>query len=347
MMRRKVTPEMEGSIHSLHIAIALLALLFVVGVGGYIFLEGYSFIDALYMTVITTSTVGYREVKPLTDAGKIFTILLIISSFGIFVFALSNLTRYLLDGIFRNAFLVRRIKRRISKLDKHVILCGFGRNGRQAARELRDHGERFVVIESDPHKLEELEDEIGDYLLIEGDATHEEVLLEAGVERAKALITTLPNDADNLLITISALQFNKDLKIISRASDEKAEKKLKRAGATNVIMSDRLGGQRMAKLVVQPDVVEFLEKIMLQSHSDVNLEEISCEEMCEMFANKSIRELGIRNRSGANIIGMKKDGEYLFNPDPDTVLSRADKLFVLGTPDQIAQMKKLLISGHL
>ncbi len=344
MMRRKVTPEMEGSIHSLHIAMVLLALLFVVGVGGYILLEDYSFLDALYMTVITTSTVGYGEVKTLSDPGKVFTILLIISSFGIFVFALSNLTRYLLDGIFRNAFLVRRIKRKISKLEKHVILCGYGRNGRQAARELRDHGQRFVIIENNPHKLEDIEEE-GDYLVIEGDATHEETLLEAGVERASALITTLPNDADNLLITISALQFNPELKIISRASDEKVEKKLKRAGATNVILSDRLGGQRMAKLVVQPDVVEFLEKIMLQSHSDVNLEEISCEEMCDLFANKSIRELGIRDRSGANIVGMKKNGEYLFNPDPDTVLMRTDKLFVLGSPQQIAQLKELLVSG--
>lgn len=343
-MRRKVTPEMEGSIHSLHIAMVLLALLFVVGVGGYILLEDYSFLDALYMTVITTSTVGYGEVKTLSDPGKVFTILLIISSFGIFVFALSNLTRYLLDGIFRNAFLVRRIKRKISKLEKHVILCGYGRNGRQAARELRDHGQRFVIIENNPHKLEDIEEE-GDYLVIEGDATHEETLLEAGVERASALITTLPNDADNLLITISALQFNPELKIISRASDEKVEKKLKRAGATNVILSDRLGGQRMAKLVVQPDVVEFLEKIMLQSHSDVNLEEISCEEMCDLFANKSIRELGIRDRSGANIVGMKKNGEYLFNPDPDTVLMRTDKLFVLGSPQQIAQLKELLVSG--
>jgi voltage-gated potassium channel len=336
---------MEGSIHSLRWAMILLVALIFFGVAGFMLLEGYSFIDALYMTVITISTVGYREVRPLSDPGKIFTILLIISSFGIFVFAISNLTRYLLDGIFRNAFLVRKIKRKIEKLDKHVILCGYGRNGRQAARELRDHGREFVIIENDPLKLEAIEDE-GDFLVIEGDATHEESLLEAGVEKASALITTLPNDADNLLIVISASQFNGHLTIISRASDEKTEKKLKRAGATNVIMSDRLGGQRMAKLVVQPDVVEFLEKIMLQSSSDVNLEEISCEEMCELFDGKSIRELGIRNKSGANIIGMKKDEDYLFNPDPDVVLEKADKLFVLGSPEQIRLMKKILKTGE-
>jgi voltage-gated potassium channel len=346
MMHRKLTAEMEGSIHSFRLAMLLLVVLILLGITGFMVLEGYSFIDAAYMTVITISTVGYREVYPLSDAGKIFTIVLIISSFGIFVFAISNLTKYLLDGIFRNAFLVRKIKRKIEKLDKHVILCGYGRNGRQAAFELRDHGKDFVIIENDPLKLESLEGE-GDFLVIEGDATHEDSLLEAGIERASALITTLPNDADNLLIVISALQFNKDLKIISRARDDKTEKKLKRAGATNVIMSDRLGGQRMAKLVVQPDVVEFLEKIMLQSSADVNLEEISCEEMCEMFDGKSIRELGIRNKSGANIIGMKKEGEYIFNPDPDVLLVKADKLFVLGSPDQIRLMKKILKTGEV
>ncbi len=346
-MQHEVTAEMKGSIHSLRWAVILLVGIFVAGIAGFMVMEGYSFIDAVYMTVITISTVGYREVHPLSDTGKIFTVLLIISSFGIFVFAISNLTRYLLDGIFRNAFLVRKIKKRIEKLEKHVILCGYGRNGRQAARELRDHGQEFVILESDPLKLEEIEEEEEDFLVIEGDATNEERLIEAGVEKAAALITTLPNDADNLLLVISARQLNPDLKIISRASDEKAEKKLKRAGATNLIMSDRIGGQRMAKLVVQPDVVEFLEKIMLQSVSDVNLEEIACAEMCGMFDGKSIRELGIRNKSGANIIGMKKRGEYIFNPDPDVLLERDDMLFVLGSPSQIAQMKKILRTGKV
>ncbi len=343
-MQENITAEMKGSIHSLRWAVILLVGIFITGIAGFMVLEGYSFIDAVYMTVITISTVGYREVHPLSDVGKIFTVLLIISSFGIFVFAISNLTRYLLDGIFRNAFLVRKIKKKIEKLEKHVILCGYGRNGRQAAHELRDHGREFVILESDPAKLEEMEEE-GDFLAIEGDATNEERLIEAGVEKAEALITTLPNDADNLLIVISARQLNPDLKIISRASDEKTEKKLKRAGATNVIMSDRIGGQRMAKLVVQPDVVEFLEKIMLQSASDVNLEEISCAAMCEMFDGKSIRELGIRNKSGANIIGMKKREDYIFNPDPDVLLEKDDKLFVLGSPRQIALMKKILRTG--
>ncbi len=346
MHRHQITSETESSKLSLRLAIILLIALVTLGISGYMVLEGYSFLDAFYMTMITVSTVGFREVKTLSDPGKIFTILLIIFSFGIFVFAISNLTRYLLEGIFRNTFLLKRIKNKIRKLENHIILCGYGRNGRQAAKELKDHGKDFVVIENNPLHLEDLEDE-RNFLVIEGDATQEEVLLEAGLQRSGALITTLPNDADNLLIVITARQFNPGMTIISRASDERAEKKLKRAGATNVIMSDKIGGQRMAKLVVQPDVVEFLEKIMLQSTSDVNLEEISCDEMCTLFHHKSIRELGIRNKSGANIIGMKKNEEYLFNPDPDVILDKTDKLFVLGDPEQIALMKKLLRQGEI
>jgi len=346
MHRHHIISETESSKLSLRLAIVLLISLVTLGVIGYMILEGYSFIDALYMTIITISTVGFREVRTLSGSGKIFTTLLIIFSFGIFVFAISNLTRYLLEGIFKNTFLLKRIKKKIKKLENHIILCGYGRNGRQSAKELSDHGRDFVIIENNPLHLETLEDK-QNLLVIEGDATQEETLLEAGLERAEALITTLPNDADNLLIVITARQFNPGMTIISRASDERAEKKLKRAGATNVIMSDKIGGQRMAKLVVQPDVVEFLEKIMLQSSFDVNLEDISCEEMCDLFDHKSIRDLGIRNKSGANIIGMKKNGDYLFNPDPDVLLDKSDKLFVLGKPDQITLMKKLLQQGEI
>ncbi len=343
-MRLKTISEIEVREASLKLAILLLLVLFAAGVSGFMIIEKYSLINAIYMTVITISTVGFREVHPLSQTGKIFTVLLIIFSFGIFVFAISNLTRYMLEGIFRNAFLIKRIKNKIKKLENHIILCGYGRNGHQAARELKDHNMDFVVIENNPLQLEDLEDE-PEFLVMEGDATHEETLLEAGLERAGALITTLPNDADNLLIVITARQFNPEMTIISRASDESAEKKLKRAGATNVIMSDKIGGQRMAKLVIQPDIVEFLEKIMLQSMSDVNLEEIACKEMSDLFYHKSIRELGIRNKSGANIIGMKKNGEYLFNPDPDVVLDKTDQLFVLGNPKQISLMKELLKKG--
>ncbi|RLD36533.1 MAG: potassium channel protein, partial [Bacteroidetes bacterium] len=186
-----------------------------------------------------------------------------------------------------------------------------------------------------------------DYLYIEGDATQEETLEMAMINTASALITAMPNDADNLFVVLTARQMNKELKIISRASEEKSDSKLKRAGADNVIMPDRIGGQRMAKLVVQPDVVEFLEYIMLQSSDDVNLEELSCQNMATFFVNKSIKELGVRNITGANIVGLKKDNAYIFNPTPDVILSANDQLFVLGDPQQLEKLRQLLEKGDL
>jgi voltage-gated potassium channel len=180
-------------------------------------------------------------------------------------------------------------------------------------------------------------------LYVEGDATDEEVLKQAHLEKARALITTLPEDADNLFVVLTARELNPDLKIISRASVDNADVKLKRAGASNVIMPDKVGGQSMAKLVAQPDVVEFIDLILLQSMDSVVLEEISCAKLASCFEGKSLLELDIRNTSGANIIGMKrKDKSYLINPVPQTTLNPSDKLFALGTRSQINQLIKTI-----
>ena len=323
-------------------AIIFLLLMVIIGVVGYTTIENYEFIDALFMTIITISTVGFREIQPLSFNGKIFTIFLIIFSFGIFAYAVSTLTRYLVDGVFHNYFKLSKMKRRIENVKNHVIICGYGRNGRQAAIESMAHGFEVLIIEKKDQTIEWImEDE--KLMFIQGDATHDDVLLSAKIESAKALITTLPNDADNLFVVLTAKEVQPNLKIISRASDENSDKKLKRAGATNVIMSDKIGGQRMAKLVAQPDIVEFVDHIIIQQKSDVYLEEISFSEMGENFVNKSIRDLGVRNFSGANIVGLRNSkGEYTINPNPDVILTCDDKLFVLGNPDQILKLKNLL-----
>ncbi|NOY36253.1 MAG: potassium channel protein [Chlorobi bacterium] len=328
------------------VSLSLLILILVIGVGGYMIIEHMTLANALYMTVITLSTVGYGEVKPLSVAGKFFTTGLIIFSLGILAYLISNLTRLIFENIIADTYKKRKVKRKIDKLRGHVILCGYGRNGKQAAKELADHKQDFVILEFDPLKLEDL-GQAETFLYLEGDATQEEKLIEAGVERAKALITTLPNDADNLLVVITARQFNPELVIISRASEENSDIKLKRAGATNVIMSDRIGGQRMAKLVVQPDVVEFLENIMLQAASNVTIVELSCHSLAPDFVSKSIRELGVRNISGANIIGLKKKGKYILNPDPDVILDKEDQIFALGNPEQIKKFQGILTTGAM
>jgi len=331
----------ENQIRNIFIGLGLMVVVIILGTLGFVFLEDFGFIQAFYMTMITISTVGFKEVAPLDNPGMLFTVFLIIISLGIFGYVLTAFTRLMIEGVFRNYYKNNKVKKRIQKLSGHVIVCGYGRNGRQAVKELEDHNKKFVVIENDPATIEMIRDET-EFLFVEGDATHEDILETAGLEKASALITGLPNDADNLFVVLTAHQLNPTLKIISRATEDRSDIKLKRAGADNVIMPDRIGGQRMAKLVVQPDVVEFLEYIMLQSAQDVNLEEVSCQNLATCFTGKSIQEMGIRNFTGANIIGMKKENSYIFNPSPDVTLSSSDQLFVLGKPDQIRTLKKVL-----
>ncbi|MCD6596238.1 MAG: potassium channel protein [Bacteroidales bacterium] len=336
----------ERQVKHIIIGVLLLITIVFIGVIGYMALEGFTFTEALFMTVITISTVGYEEVHQLDDPGMVFTSVLIIFSFGIFIYVVTSFTRFLIEGVFRNYYKDNKVKKRVQRLKDHVIVCGFGRNGRQAAVELIDHNKKFVIIDKSHDRVDIIREET-DYLYIEGDATQEETLEAAMINTASALITAMPNDADNLFVVLTARQMNKKLKIISRASEEKSDTKLRRAGADNVIMPDRIGGQRMAKLVVQPDVVEFLEYIMLQSSDDVNLEELSCQNMAFCFINKSIKELGVRNVTGANIVGLKKDNAYIFNPTPDVILSANDQLFVLGDPQQLEKLRQLLEKGDM
>ncbi|KPK80639.1 MAG: hypothetical protein AMS27_16550 [Bacteroides sp. SM23_62_1] len=329
------------------IAFGLLFIIGWVGVIGYIIIEDLDFTRAVYMTVITIATVGFKEVVPLSSTGMWFTSFLIIISFGIFVFAVTSFTRYVIDGVMRNYYRDRKVKKKIEKLTGHTIICGYGRNGSQAALDLMYRKVPFVVIENKQELIEKLSTS-ENILYVEGDATKDEVLMEAGIINARALITTLPVDADNLYVVLTAKEINPNLMIISRASNESSDIKLKRAGASNVIMPDRVGGQRMAKLVIQPDVVEFIDYIMLQEPDNVFLEEITCESIASCFDGKKIRELDIRNRSGANIIGLKQeDGSYIINPSPDVVLSKSDKIFVLGTSFQVNKLKNLLVVGEI
>ena len=332
----------DSKLRTIIIALALLLLVVIIGITGFTFIEGYTLTEAFFMTIITISTVGFREVHVLSDAGRIFTAFLIIFSFGIFAYAATTLTRYTVDGIFRNYYKDNKVKQKIKKLRNHVIICGYGRNGKQASLELAEHDQTFVIIDNNESVIEKIRMD-SKLLYVFGDATHDNILLQSSIKEASALITTLPLDADNLFIVLTAKVMNPDLLIISRASDDYSDVKLKRAGANNVIMPDKIGGQRMAKLVTQPDVVEFLESIMLQGVKDVTLEEIVCDNMSSCFTNKSIKELDIRNESGANIIGLKReDNSYIINPTPDVILSSKDKIFALGTTYQIERLKAIL-----
>ena len=331
----------EASSRTLQIGFLLLVSIVSIGTFGYHFIEDLNLLDSIYMTVITISTVGFREVgHTLSDTGKWFTIGLIITSLGSLAYVGANMARFVFDGELANYIKTYRVDKKIAKLKNHVIIVGYGRNGEQAAMELREHGVDFVILDKRDNVISRIRQE-QELLYIKGDATHEEILEQAGIYQARALIATTPNDADNVFVVLTARSMNPGLTIISRASELESQMKLKRAGATNVIMPERIGGQRMAKLVHQPDVVEFLEYILLQKTRDVSLEEISCKNLSARFVGKSIADLRVREKSGANIIGIKISGaRYVFNPDPSTILSRNDQLFALGNPEQIKKLQE-------
>jgi voltage-gated potassium channel len=335
----------QASSRTLKIGIALLVSIVTIGSVGYHYLEDLNFLDSIYMTFITISTVGFKEVgAPLTDLGKIFTIGLIISSLGSFAYVGSNLARFVFDGELANYIKTYKVDKKIAKLKDHVIIVGYGRNGEQAAMELAEHGVKFVIVDKRDNVISRVR-EHPNLLYLKGDATHEDVLAQAKIQDARALIATTPNDADNVFVVLTARSINPGLTVISRASELESQMKLKRAGASNVIMPERIGGQRMAKLVHQPDVVEFLEYILLQKTQDVSLEELSCKNLANCFIGKSISELKVREISGANIIGIKISGaRYVFNPDPQMILSRNDQLFVLGNPEQIERLKVAMVT---
>ena len=322
----------------LYIPLGILSLTLIAGIVGFMFIEHFTLIEAFYMTIITVATVGFTEVHPLSDVGRLFTSFLIITSFGTFAYAITSISRYIVDGEFRAYFKKMKISSELEKLENHVIICGYGRNGKQAARVLKSHNQRFVVIEKNPDPVQGMIEKYP-HLVLQGDATQDEILIQAGIERARSLIATLPVDADNLFIVLSARALNPKLNIISRASDDNSDKKLKTAGATHVIMPDMVGGAHMASLVMKPDIVEFIDYITGVS-VDINLEEITFDSLPENLRNKTISELEVRNKSGANIIGFKTaKGEYVINPTPDTLLIPDAKLFVIGTGEQIKKLR--------
>ena len=279
-------------------------MIILIGTLGFVLIADYGWINALYMTVITISTVGFKEVQPLDADAKIFTILLIITSITIFGYIISVITDYIANNKFIEELKLKQVQKKIQSLEKHTIVCGFGRNGKQAMARLRSYKKGCVIIESDPELVEEIEAD-GSMLYIKGDATSDEALLAAGIDRASSLITTLPSDADNLYVVLSARQLNKECTIVSRASIDTSYKKLKIAGADNVIMPDKLGGAHMASLVITPDIMEFIDRLSIEGESSSNIEELVIEDLPEEYTNKSIFDLDLRKRTGCTVIGFK------------------------------------------
>jgi len=323
----------------IYLAIFLMVFILVIGVLGYRYLSNYDWVDAFYMTIITVTTVGFSEVRPLDAGSKIFTVFLIIASVFIFAYAISVITEYVLGRNSLQLLKKKKVKNQINSLSNHVIVCGFGRNGIQASERLKAFKKPFVIIEKEKEIIERYQN---DLLFVEGDANDDEVLSEAGISKAKFLITALPDDAANLFVVLSARQMNKNLFIISRASLATSQKKLLLAGANKVIMPDKIGGDHMASLVVMPDLITFMDKLSVEGEHTTNLEEVAIEDFADQVDCNSIRDLDLRNRTGCTIIGyIEPDGNYIINPEADLILQPKSKVIVLGRPEQIRKLNQM------
>ncbi|WP_246452184.1 potassium channel family protein [Croceimicrobium hydrocarbonivorans] len=326
--------------------VSLLGTLILIGVSGYMLIEDYHFSEAFYMTIITVSTVGFGEVQALSTAGQWFTSFLIIASFGTFAYGLTLLTQVLISGELAEDIKRRNLNRSISTIKGHVILCGFGRNGRRALRKLVAYGQEVLVIENDPQIIEQYL-KSANVLYLEADATDDDVLRQAGVDRANALVTTLSKDADNLFVVISARTLSPSIRLISRASSESTERKLRAVGVDSVVMPEGVGGGHMASLVMNPNIVEFLEHLSVEGSSDSNLEEIELSDLLGEKRSCNLNELHIRQRTGCTIIGIKDpEGNYMINPSSEIILRPKSRLFVLGNARQIKALNDLLAEIH-
>jgi voltage-gated potassium channel len=321
----------------------VLHIIIVFGIAGYMVLEKYSLLEAVYMTTLAITTVGFREVKTLSPEGQLFTVILLVISWASLAFILARLTQFVISGEINQYFKNRKLMQSIDKLSNHVVICGFGRNGRQAAKTLQVHNVPFVVIEKNQETLEEYTAELPEVLFMLGDGTDDESLRKAGIERAKALITALPADADNVFIVLSARALNPGIHIISRASDSNTMPKLKKAGADNVILPDKIGGTHMATLVTKPDVIEFIDYLSGEEGESINVESVPYNELPDSIRDKSLHDVMDWKKTGVNCIGIKNgEGKFVINPPQDTVITKGMKVIILGTKIQIERMKSNL-----
>ncbi|SFP92245.1 potassium channel family protein [Hymenobacter arizonensis] len=330
------------------LAVTIAVSSLVIGMAGFVYIEGFNLIDAFYMTVITVSTVGFSELHPLSNAGRLFVSFFILYNLVVVAYLVSVLSSFIFDGELRKIFRMIRTDQEIKHFKGHVIVCGFGRNGRRAYQELRANGAQVVVVEVDKELMQRTtegttgEDYSGDGLpggliiTVCGDATMDLVLHQAGVERASALITALPKDADNVFVALSARALNPRLKIIARASQKTSESKLLSAGADSVVMPDEIGGSHMAKLVVRPEVIRFLDLITNLSSDKLRLEEINYDQLRQEFKSISLREMDVCSTSGATVIGLRQaSGALTMSPSVDYVPVPGDVLLLLGNEEQM------------
>ena len=320
-------------------AVILLLIIVVTGTLGYTLIEAWPLLDSLYMTIITITTVGFREVRELSATGKFFTIGLIICSVGIVAYLVRQLAGVIVEDEIRRLMGRRKLEKAINRLRDHYIVCGHGRIGSYICEEFRDEGLPFVVIERDEHVIRSMGEGL---VYVRGDATDEKTLIDAGVKRAKALITAVASDADNLYITLTARGLNPNLYILSRATEEKAERKLISAGANKVVAPYLIGAHRMAMAIIRPAVVELMEIAMKRESLHLQLKEIKVNDTANL-PGTILRESGIRSKLDLIVVAIKKeDGSMLFNPAFNTSIEKGDTLITLGQKANLDSLAELV-----
>ncbi|MHB9074608.1 MAG: potassium channel family protein [Desulfobaccales bacterium] len=318
---------------------AMLLALLVIGSLGFVWLQGWNFFDALYMTVTTLSTVGYGEIHPLTPIGRLYNMALILSGMGVMLYIVGSLARVLIEGEIRSALGKRKLIQHIRRLKNHYIICGFGRIGEIIARQLKERDFPLVILDKEPDLAPRLE-ELG-YYFIAGDATRDEVLMEAGIERAKGLVAVVSSDADNIYIVLTARSLNPHIFIVARSEEPGSEQKLLRAGADKVESPYRMGGQKMAHTILHPTVTTFMELAMKEG-IEWSMEEIAVGQTSAILG-VPLADSGIRQKLDLILVAIKRaDGEMLFNPSHETAILAGDTLIALGLRKNLDALEEMV-----
>ena len=324
----------------LRISLLLLVGIILFGTFGYSIIEEMPLFDSFYMTLITISTVGFSEIAPLTQSGRLITVVIIVCGISLLTYSLGQIAQVFIEGELRKLLGRRKLEKQIADLDNHYIICGFGRIGAVICKELTDDKIDFIIIEQEEKKIELIEN--AHFLYLSGDATREETLLEAGLDRAKGLVTAVSSDADNVFITLTAKGLRPEIFVLSRAADLKNESKLLRAGASRVVCPYNMGGSRMAQILKRPTVVDFLDTTMMSGNLGLKLEEVMIRPTSDLVG-KTILESKLRQNFGVIIVAIKKiDGEMLFNPGPSALLGAGEVVVVIGKQHDLAQMTKVI-----
>ena len=338
-MRYITLRQRFGSFFPLAIGLIGIQFLFAGAVLGYMHIEGWNFFDSLYMVVITLATVGFGEVHPLSKAGRVMTMLLILIGVGFFTFIAGSVAQLLVEGRVQQLLGRRRMQKAIAKMSDHCIVCGYGRIGSVVATEIHQEGAAVVVVESNPAAIEIAERD--GILYVQGDATSDEILLAAGLKQAKSLVTTLSQEASNVYVALTARSLNPNLNIVARADSEAHINRLILAGANRAVLTHRIGGLRMAQTVLRPTVTTFLD-LAQRGDFDLQMEELVVSPKSEL-CGKDLVQTRIRQRFNLIIVTMKKaNGEMYYNPQAQTIIESGDTLVAIGKKESLTQMMEIL-----